>query len=206
MKVSTNLKIAMQCFEIFGGEMPQILPPGCAPASSSQCSVVGAVGYSLCLIPHNRRNKWGPQFADHCAQCYSFNIWIYNWFKVLSFHWTTLMHDSLDWMLQARATHTILHRSVTNLRHQEGRRVFWEGPKIFELCPIVLNYVQHILPGGAKYLLGGLRPPRLRTWFYMIVHLGNWLFYSCTVKGYNAGLQLWRDWRGKRVQTSPLTS
>jgi len=37
--------------------------------------------------------------------------------------------------------------------HQEGRRVFWEGPKIFELCPIVLNDVQHIFPGGGEALL-----------------------------------------------------
>jgi len=28
MKVSTNVEIAMQCFEKFGGQMP---PPGCAP-------------------------------------------------------------------------------------------------------------------------------------------------------------------------------
>jgi len=34
--------------------------------------------------------------------------------------------------------------------HQEGRRVFWEGTKFLELCPVVLNYVQHILPGEGK--------------------------------------------------------
>jgi len=34
LKVSTNVKIAMQCFENFGGgQMPQMLPPGCAPAT-----------------------------------------------------------------------------------------------------------------------------------------------------------------------------
>jgi len=26
-------------------------------------------------------------------------------------------------------------RPVTSLGHQEGRRVFWEGPKFFKLCP-----------------------------------------------------------------------
>jgi len=26
LKVSANVKIAMQCFEIFGGNMPQMLP------------------------------------------------------------------------------------------------------------------------------------------------------------------------------------
>jgi len=45
------------------------------------------------------------------------------------------MQDSLDWALQARTTNTILHRPVTSLRHREGGRVFWDGPKFFELCP-----------------------------------------------------------------------
>jgi len=44
-------------------------------------------------------------------------------------------------------------RLVTSLGHQEGRRVFREGPKFFELCPIVLNYVQHIFPGRANNFL-----------------------------------------------------
>ena len=50
-------------------------------------------------------------------------------------------------------------RPVTSLGHQEGRRVFREGPEFFELCPIFLNYVQHIFPEGVKILLGGQRPP-----------------------------------------------
>jgi len=49
-------------------------------------------------------------------------------------------------------------RPVTSLGHQEGRRVFREGPRFFEPCPIFLNYVQHIFPGGPKIFLGGLRP------------------------------------------------
>jgi len=52
-------------------------------------------------------------------------------------------------------------RPVTSLRHQEGRRVFREGPKFFELRPIFLKYVQHIFPGGANNFLGG---PWLRAW------------------------------------------
>jgi len=40
-------------------------------------------------------------------------------------------------------------RPVTSLGHQWGRGVFWEGPKFFKLCPIFLNYVQHIFPGGS---------------------------------------------------------
>jgi len=36
----------------------------------------------------------------------------------------------------------------TSLGHQEGRRVFWEGPKIFEVCPIILIDVQYIFLGA----------------------------------------------------------
>jgi len=36
-----------------------------------------------------------------------------------------------------------------------GAKTFWEGPKFFELCPIVLNYVQQIFPRGTKKFLGG---------------------------------------------------
>ena len=50
-------------------------------------------------------------------------------------------------------------RPVTGLRHQEGRRYFWEGPKIFELCPIFSNYIQHIFPGRANNFLRGGSPP-----------------------------------------------
>ena len=43
-------------------------------------------------------------------------------------------------------------RPVTSLGHQGRWRVFWEGPKFFKPCPVVLNYVQHIF-------LGGFAPP-----------------------------------------------
>jgi len=29
----------------------------------------------------------------------------------------------------------VKHKPVTSLGHQEGRRVFWEWPKFFKLCP-----------------------------------------------------------------------
>jgi len=46
-----------------------------------------------------------------------------------------------------------------------GRRVFREGPKPFELHPIVLNYVQHVFPGGERKILrGGRSLPWLRAW------------------------------------------
>jgi len=50
-------------------------------------------------------------------------------------------------------------RPVTSLGHQEGQRIFREGPKFFELFLIFFNYVQHIFPGGAKKFLGGFVPP-----------------------------------------------
>jgi len=60
-------------------------------------------------------------------------------------------------------------RPVTSLGHQEGRRVFREGPKFFELCPLFSNYIQHVFPGGTKNFLGGLRPPWLRAcWIPMV--------------------------------------
>jgi len=34
------------------------------------------------------------------------------------------------------------------------RRVFWEGPKIFELFPIVINHVQHFSRGVEKFSRG----------------------------------------------------
>jgi len=40
-----------------------------------------------------------------------------------------------------------------------GRKFFWERPKIFKLCSIVLNYVQHIFLGRAIIFARGLRTP-----------------------------------------------
>jgi len=45
-------------------------------------------------------------------------------------------------------------QAVTSLGHQGARRVFCEGAKFFKLCPIVLNYVQHIFLRGAKNSVG----------------------------------------------------
>jgi len=49
-------------------------------------------------------------------------------------------------------------RPVTSLGHQEGQRVFWEGPKFFKLCPIVSNNVQHIFP-ERRIFFRGAKPP-----------------------------------------------
>jgi len=35
-------------------------------------------------------------------------------------------------------------RPVTSLGQQGWRRVFWKGPKFFQLCPTVFNYAQQI--------------------------------------------------------------
>jgi len=49
---------------------------------------------------------------------------------------------------------------VTSLGYQGGRKVFWEGPKFFALCPIDLNYVQNIFLGwGEKFYREGFAPP-----------------------------------------------
>ena len=42
-------------------------------------------------------------------------------------------------------------------RTSGGSKVFWEGYKFFKLCPNVLNYVQHIFPGG-KNISEGRNP------------------------------------------------
>jgi len=49
-----------------------------------------------------------------------------------------------------------IYRPVTSLGHQGRRRVFWEGPNFFKLCPIVLTYAQHIFPGRAKSMGRGV--------------------------------------------------
>jgi len=63
---------------------------------------------------------------------------------------------------------TFIIRPVTSLGHQEGRRVFRKGPKFFELCPICLNYVQNIFPGGAKNFLAGASSPPLVPGLFII--------------------------------------
>ena len=45
-------------------------------------------------------------------------------------------------------------RPVASLAHQEGRRVFREGRRFFELCPIFLNYLQHLFPGRENFSRG----------------------------------------------------
>ena len=51
-----------------------------------------------------------------------------------------------------------MRRPVTSLGHQGWRRVFWEGPELFKLCRIVLNYPQRIFPGGRKIFQGRFAP------------------------------------------------
>jgi len=40
-----------------------------------------------------------------------------------------------------------------------GRRVFLEGPKFFELCPIFSNYIQRVFPGRGKKISKGSFTP-----------------------------------------------
>ena len=82
--------------------------------------------------------------------------------------------------------HWLKIRFVTTLGHQVVRRVFWQRPNFFKLCPIVLNYVQHIFTGGIKKL-GGSSPalhPLVRCWLWyscLLVLLSRCAFYyhSC---------------------------
>ena len=53
---------------------------------------------------------------------------------------------------------------ANSLGHQVGRRVFSEGPKLFQQCQIVLNYVQHIFPGGKREKFKGLSHLRAPPW------------------------------------------
>jgi len=57
--------------------------------------------------------------------------------------------NALFWQQCFFFTHASF-RHVTSLGHQGVRRVSLERPKIFELCPIVLNFVQHIFPGKTQ--------------------------------------------------------
>ena len=59
--------------------------------------------------------------------------------------WKNRKLDTLAKLFQAMRRRT---RPVTGLGHPVGRRVFWEGPKFFKLCPRILNYVQHIFSRG----------------------------------------------------------
>ena len=73
--------------------------------------------------------------------------------------------DDFHSVLVEQAENTLLFkisgsRPVTNLGHQAGRRVFWEGAKFFKLFPIASNYVQRIFPGGAN----NFSPPYLWAW------------------------------------------
>jgi len=85
------------------------------------------------------------------------------------------------------APSVLIPRPVTNLRHQERRRVFCEGPKFFELCPVFSNYIQHIFPGGAKNFLEAEAPSR-RACLSLAVVRGN-------ADSIPACVQVWSDFR-----------
>ena len=49
-------------------------------------------------------------------------------------------------------------RPVTSLGHQEGRRVFWEGPNFFFAVSNIFKLYPTHFSRGTKNFLGGLRP------------------------------------------------
>jgi len=62
------------------------------------------------------------------------------------------------WLSLLKNSFSSIPRPVTNFGHQEEESVFREGLKFFELCPVLLNYVEHIFPVGAKIFLGSFAP------------------------------------------------
>jgi len=77
--------------------------------------------------------------------------------------------------------HIMAGRPGTSLGHQEGRRVFREGPKFFELCQIFLNYVQHIFTAkGEKFSA----PPWLRAFWQIMQRDSDMLIAVCHVNLY----------------------
>jgi len=74
----------------------------------------------------------------------------------------------------------VVIRPVTSLGHQEGRSVFWEGPKFFELWSIVNICPAHFSRGDC--------PP-------------------CALPGYGSGCDYaghLKKWRSRKVTVSPV--
>jgi len=70
------------------------------------------------------------------------------------------MHHKYGGISESRACKDCVGpRPVISLDHQKGQRIFWDGPKIFELYAIFSNCTQHIFPRGAKIFLRGFSPP-----------------------------------------------
>ena len=64
-----------------------------------------------------------------------------------------------------------LNRPVSSLEHLKGRRVFLEMLNNFELCQIVLDYVQNILPGGGENSSRGSSPRWSRACLWNVVNI-----------------------------------
>jgi len=58
-----------------------------------------------------------------------------------------------------RSAQHALKQARNELGTPGGAKVFWEVPKFFKLCPIVLNSAQHIFPGGDEKFSRGSSPP-----------------------------------------------
>ena len=110
---------------------------------------------------NTRRNKITRINARRDGRTRQRPLW---WFRRFRLHFLT-QAGALIPTTNKHRTVWVTTRPVTSLGHQEGWRVFGEGPKIFwtmsnnfNRCPI------HFSKGGAKNFLGGLRPPWLRAW------------------------------------------
>ena len=74
---------------------------------------------------------------------------------------------------QQNCVRLLVTRPVTSLGLQDGRRVFWERAKIFELCPIYFRLCPTHFSRGSKNFLGDASlplPPWLRaSWWPWVI-------------------------------------
>jgi len=73
-----------------------------------------------------------------------------------------VLHNNIIiiYLLQTHGTCHGHNQAHNQLGTSGGRRVVWQGPKVFKVCPIVLNYVLDIFSGGTNIFLGEFAPLR----------------------------------------------
>ena len=127
----------------------------------------------FCLVRQNKYCLSNPKISyQHRISAMKIEKHRYQPQKKLTGRALILLHFELVFSQLYNVT-LLYTMPVTSLGHQEGRRVFREGPKFFDICPIFLNYAQHIFPEGAKNFLGGASPPPgygpALYWFYLCI-------------------------------------
>jgi len=92
------------------------------------------------LIFHYKMAIFWQYYWLHIAFIFFYNSYFFHTFKLFKFE----------------------NQARNKLGTPEGAKSFLKGAQNFKLCPIALNHVQHIFPGGTKFFLGGASSPRLR--------------------------------------------